>query len=64
MAKASGNTILLDLLRPSLEIGFTTLKEDFNDEVVEVIWPSHIEILSAIQARTSPPQSSLSIVTA
>ena len=51
VAKASGNTILLDLLRPLLEIGFTTLKEDFNDEVVEVIWSSHIEILSAIQAR-------------
>lgn len=51
VAEASGNAILLDLLRPLLEIGFTTLEEDFNDEVVEVIWSSHVEILTAIQER-------------
>jgi len=51
VAEASGNTILLDLLRPLLEIGFTTAEEDFNEEVVEMIWTSHVEILTAIQAR-------------
>lgn len=51
VAEASGNAILIDLLRPLLEIGFTTAEEDFNEEVVEVIWSSHIEILNAIQAR-------------
>jgi GntR family transcriptional repressor for pyruvate dehydrogenase complex len=51
VAEASGNTILLDLLRPLLEIGFTAMEEDFGDEVIEVIWSSHIGILTAIQER-------------
>jgi len=34
-----------------LEIGFTAVEEDFTEEVVDIIWSSHIEILSAIQAR-------------
>jgi DNA-binding FadR family transcriptional regulator len=51
VAEASGNAILLDLLRPLLEIGFTAMEEDFSEEVIEVIWSSHIGILTAIQER-------------
>ncbi len=50
VAQASGNEILLDLLRPLLEIGFTTPDEDFDQSVIDVIWSSHVEILTALQA--------------
>jgi DNA-binding FadR family transcriptional regulator len=51
VASASGNQILVDLLRPLLEIGFTTTKDDFGDVVATMIWDSHAEIHAAIVAR-------------
>lgn len=51
VAEAAGNMILLDLLRPLLEIGFTTPQEGFDQAIVDMIWASHAEIYSAIAAR-------------
>lgn len=51
VATASGNQILLDLLRPLMEIGFTATQDEFNDALAQVIWDSHVEIYQAIVAR-------------
>ncbi len=51
VAEASGNLILLDLLRPLLEIGFTTPEEGFDEAIADMIWASHSEIFAAISAR-------------
>jgi DNA-binding FadR family transcriptional regulator len=51
VAAASGNQILLDLLRPLLEIGFTTTKDHFSEAVARMIWGTHAEIYEAIAAR-------------
>jgi GntR family transcriptional repressor for pyruvate dehydrogenase complex len=51
VAAASGNQILVDLLRPLLEIGFTTVKDHFNESVARMIWASHADINGAIAAR-------------
>jgi GntR family transcriptional regulator, transcriptional repressor for pyruvate dehydrogenase complex len=51
VARAAGNSILLDLLGPLLEIGFTTPKEGFDETIIDMIWSSHAEIFAAISAR-------------
>lgn len=51
VAEAAGNMILLDHLRPLLEIGFTTPREGFDQAVVDMIWASHAEIYAAITTR-------------
>jgi GntR family transcriptional repressor for pyruvate dehydrogenase complex len=51
VAAASGNQILVDLLRPLLQIGFTTVKDHFNETVARMIWASHADIYGAIAAR-------------
>jgi DNA-binding FadR family transcriptional regulator len=50
VAAASQNAVLVDMLQPLLEIGFSTIPEIFDGESAELAWRSHRLIYKAIAA--------------
>jgi DNA-binding FadR family transcriptional regulator len=50
IAQASMNTVLKDMLKPLLEIGFSTVPEVFDSRSANRAWQSHRLLLSAIAA--------------
>jgi GntR family transcriptional repressor for pyruvate dehydrogenase complex len=48
IAHAAKNAILIDLLRPLLEVGFTTIPDVFDRRSADVAWEAHRRLFAAI----------------
>jgi DNA-binding FadR family transcriptional regulator len=53
VARASHNSLLVDMLTPLLQIGFTSVPEVFDERSAEIAWDAHRRIYEGIAAHSA-----------
>src|SRR5437870_1142099 len=53
VARASHNSLMVDILTPLLQIGFTSVAEVFDERSAEIAWDTHRQIYEGIAAHSA-----------